>query len=103
MKFILTLILTCSLLPAVISQEPLKYQLPPAEIIQIVDAPVTPVISVSPDRMNILIIQPSPIISIKELSAEELRIGGLRINPLNNGTGRQTYNKGYRLMKPYYI
>ena len=80
------------------SQEALKYQLPPQDIIRIVDAPITPVVSVSPDKSNIVIIERPSIITISELSAEELRIGGLRINPLNSGPSRQTYNKGYKVM-----
>lgn len=94
--FVLTLVFT--VVSAVNSQEPLKYQMPPGEIVRIVDAPVTPVISVSPGKQNILIIERSPIITMRELSNEELRIGGLRINPLNNGPGRQTYNKGFKII-----
>lgn len=92
---VLAFILTGSY--TVISQ-PLKYQMPPDEIVRIVDAPVTPVVSVSPDKMNILIIQRSSIITISELSAEELRIAGLRIDPRNSGPSRETYNKGFKLM-----
>ncbi len=61
------------------AQEALKYQLPPAEIVKIVDAPLTPSTSVSPDKANILLIERSSIITIEELSAEELRIAGIRI------------------------
>jgi dipeptidyl aminopeptidase/acylaminoacyl peptidase len=80
------------------SQEILKYQLPPAEIVKIVDAPQTPAISVSPDKSDIVIIERPGIITIKELSAEEFRIAGLRINPAVNGPSRQTYNKGFKIM-----
>jgi len=79
-------------------QEALKYQLPPAGIVKIVDAPQTPGVSVSPDKKNMVIIERSPIITIAELSAEELRIGGIRINPANNGPSRMTYNKGFRIL-----
>jgi dipeptidyl aminopeptidase/acylaminoacyl peptidase len=89
--------LFCIVSPEINSQEPLKYQLPPDEIVRIVDAPATPVISVSPDKSNIVIIKRPPIITISELSAEELRIGGLRINPSNSGPSRQTYNKGFKI------
>ena len=79
-------------------QEALKYQLPPAEIVKIVDAPQTPAVSVSPDKANILVIDRPGIITIKELSAEELRLGGLRIDPAVSGPSRQTFNKGFHLM-----
>jgi dipeptidyl aminopeptidase/acylaminoacyl peptidase len=80
------------------AQEGLKYQLPPAEIVKIVDAPQTPLTSVSPDKTNILLIERPGIITIEELSAEELRIAGLRIDPATSGPSRQTYNKGFKIM-----
>lgn len=82
----------------IFAQGPLKYQLPPDEILKIVDAPPTPGISVSPDKTSILIIDRSGLITIEDLSAEELRIAGLRINPGNNGRSRQAYNTGYKIM-----
>lgn len=80
------------------SQEPLKYQLPPDDIVRIVDAPSTPLISVSPDKTSIIIIERSLIITIAELSAGELRLGGLRIDPATSGPSRQTFNKGFKIM-----
>jgi len=80
------------------AQETLKYQLPPAEIVKIVDAPLTPSVSVSPDNTSILLIERSPLITIEELSAEELKLAGLRINPAISGPSRQTYNMDFRLM-----
>lgn len=80
------------------AQEALKYHLPPAEIVKIVDAPPTPSISVSPDKTDILIIERPGIITIKELSGEEFRIAGLRIDPAVSGPSRQTYNKRFRIM-----
>jgi dipeptidyl aminopeptidase/acylaminoacyl peptidase len=79
-------------------QEPLKYMLPPAEIVKIVDAPLTPSVSVSPDKTSIILIERSAIITIEELSAEELKLAGLRINPAISGPSRLTYNKGFRIM-----
>lgn len=79
-------------------QEALKYQLPPDGIVKIVDAPQTQAVSISPDKLSILLIGRPAIITIKELSAEEFRIAGLRINPAVSGPSRQTFNKGFRLM-----
>ncbi len=80
------------------AQDALKYQLPPSEIVKIVDAPMTPLTSVSPDKSSILLIERSSIITIKELSAEELKIAGLRIDPATSGPSRLTFNKGFRIM-----
>jgi dipeptidyl aminopeptidase/acylaminoacyl peptidase len=82
----------------VISQGPLKYQVPPDEIVKIVDAPATPSVSVSPDNKTMIIIERPPIITIGELSETELRLAGLRINPVTGGPSRQTGNKSFRVM-----
>lgn len=97
-KSLLVLIAFILLVFNIYAQEALKYQLPPAEIVKIVDAPMTPSTSVSPDKANILLIERSSIITIEELSAEELRIAGIRIDPASGGPSRQTYNKGYNIM-----
>ncbi len=80
------------------AQEALKYQLPPAEIVKIVDAPQIPLVSVSPDKTSIVLVERPGIITIKELSAEEYRIAGLRINPATSGPSRQTFNLGFKIM-----
>ena len=95
------LICLISLFVAIIKlagQGALKYQLPPDEIVRIVDAPQTPSVSISPDNSKILLIDRPDLITIRELSEEELRIAGLRINPAFSGPSRQTYNKGFSLM-----
>lgn len=80
------------------AQEALKYQLPPSEIVRIVDAAPTPAISISPDKTNILIIERPGNITISELSSEEFRLAGIRIDPAISGPSRQTYNKGFKIM-----
>ncbi len=97
-KLFFSIAFAAFLSPGMNSQEPVKYQLPPEEIVRIVDAPVTPVVSVSPDKTNILVIERPPIITIRELSEDELRLAGLRINPATSGPSRQTFNKGFTLM-----
>ena len=96
-KTILALSLIAVALLNAFTQDALKYQLPPEEIIKIVDAPQTPDISVSPDKSTIILIERAVIITIAELSAEELRIAGLRIDPSISGPSRQTYNKGFKV------
>ena len=93
-------VLVLFLLPVLISfaQEDLKYQLPPDEIVKIVDAPLTPMVLISPDKTTILLLERPPIITISELASEELRIAGLRIDPAVSGPSRQTWFKSYRLM-----
>jgi dipeptidyl aminopeptidase/acylaminoacyl peptidase len=97
-KILLIALIIVSALSSVSSQESIKYQMPPAEIVRIVDAEQTDGVSLSPDRSKIILIKRSGLITIEELSAEELRIAGLRIDPAVNGPSRQTFNKGYSIM-----
>ena len=70
------------------------YKMPPKAIGDLVDAPVTPNISISPDKKNILILERASLPSIEELSQPELRLAGLRINPMTNGRSRANSYKG---------
>lgn len=93
-------ILLLFLLPVInaVAQEALNYKLPPDEIVKIVDAPPTPMVLMSPDKTTILLLERPPIMTIRELASEELRIAGLRIDPAVSGPSRQSWFKGYRLM-----
>ncbi len=97
-KTIITIAIILAASFAARSQAPLNYQVPPEDIVRIADAPATPLITVSPDKSNIVIIEVPPLASIAELSADELRIAGLRIDPATNGRSRQTFYKGFRIM-----
>ena len=70
------------------------YKMPPKAIADLVDAPVTPNISISPDKKNILILERASLPSIEELSQPELRLAGLRISPMTNGRSRANSYKG---------
>ena len=64
------------------------YKIPPKAIADLVDAPVTPSINLSPDKKHLLILERTSLPSIAELSQPELRLAGLRINPKTNGRSR---------------
>jgi len=70
------------------------YKMPPKAIADLVDAPGTPGVSVSPNKKHILILERSSLPSIEELSQPELRLAGLRINPATNGRSRTRYYTG---------
>ncbi len=67
------------------------YRQPPQEIIDLVDAPPTPSISISPDESHMLILYPPSFPSIAEVAQPELRLAGLRINPRVFGPSRTSY------------
>ncbi len=86
-KILLTAIIIGSAL-AVRAQDNPGYQLPPPEIVSIVDAPQTPGVLVSRDNKSILLLERPELPSIADLSKPELRLAGIRFNPSTNGSSR---------------
>jgi len=64
---------------------PPQYQKPPKAILDVLNAPVTPEISVSPARDMALFYTPILYPPIADLAQPMLRLAGVRINPANNG------------------
>jgi dipeptidyl aminopeptidase/acylaminoacyl peptidase len=92
LKYISTSVATFSCLlllqwPLMAQQIP-GYQLPPQAIEELVNAPVTPSVSVSKSGNFMLILESPGYPSLEDLSHPELRIGGIRINPATNGPSR---------------
>ena len=75
----------------------LGYQTPPSSIVDLVDAQTIPSVSISPDRNYLLLLENANYPSIEEVSQEELRLGGLRINPVTNGPSRSRSYVGLSL------
>lgn len=75
-----------------------SYKLPPQQIIELVDAPSTPGISIGVKAGKFLIMDASELPSLRDLSSEELRLAGIRIDPATNGPSRASYRTGLRLM-----
>jgi dipeptidyl aminopeptidase/acylaminoacyl peptidase len=73
------------------------YRRPPEEIAKLVEAPLTPIVTVSPDKTWMVMLEQSDYPSIEELSRPELRIAGVRINPDNFGPSRLPYISGLKL------
>ncbi len=61
------------------------YRDPPAPIAQILDAPPTPTVSISPTRAHIALLGRANLPPIAELAEPRLDLAGYRINPRNNG------------------
>jgi dipeptidyl aminopeptidase/acylaminoacyl peptidase len=68
--------------PALSAQEP--YKLPPREVIDIVDAPPTPSVSMSPAGDTMALVARESMPSIAYISEPILRIAGMRITPSFN-------------------
>jgi hypothetical protein len=70
---------------AALAAEPTGYRIPPAPIAQILDAPQTPGVSLSPERKTLALLGRENLPSIAAVSEPILRLGGYRINPRSNG------------------
>lgn len=86
MRTLLILLVALSLSVVGLSQS--GYQRPPEEIAKLVEAPLTPSVALSPDKIWMALLDRSDFPTIEELSRPELRIAGLRINPENFGPSR---------------
>lgn len=81
------------------AQEDVNYQLPPKEILELADAPATPLMRIDTKKENMVLLYRDRYSTIAELSETELRLAGLRINPVTNIGSRTTYFNNITLMK----
>ena len=72
-------------------QVDLGYQLPDKAILDLADAPLPPRLRINTEATKGLLLYRKSYKSIQELSEEELRLAGLRINPVTNISSRQRY------------
>jgi dipeptidyl aminopeptidase/acylaminoacyl peptidase len=80
------------------AQNGLKYQKPPKEIVDIMMAAPTPSVSFSPDGKLVAMLERTGSPTIEDISAEMLRLGGLRIDPAMNSGSRPRYSVGISMM-----
>ena len=69
----------------------LPYQQPHDDIMQLADVKLAPLLSMNEDATTALLLYRSNFKSIEELSQEEYRLAGLRINPQTNISSRARY------------
>ncbi|MEP6820450.1 MAG: prolyl oligopeptidase family serine peptidase [bacterium] len=67
------------------------YKKPPKEVLDVLNAPVTPLVSISPTRDKLLLATGVRYPPISDLAQPMLRLAGLRINPNTNGPHRGAY------------
>ncbi|MBZ5537574.1 MAG: prolyl oligopeptidase family serine peptidase [Acidobacteriia bacterium] len=73
------------------------YQKPPKEVLDVLDAPPTPTLLVSPAKDRALLITTLRYPPISDLAQPMLRIAGLRLNPKTNGPHHPTRHVAYTL------
>jgi hypothetical protein len=75
------------------------YQQPPKEIMDILNAPTTPTLALSPSGAYAMQGSPVRFPPIAELAEPMLRLAGIRINPKTNGLHNDTFNTNLTLRK----
>jgi dipeptidyl aminopeptidase/acylaminoacyl peptidase len=81
------------------SQVDITYQEPPKEILELADVPQSPAVMIDDRSENIVLIHRNKYISISELSQPEMRLAGLRINPVTNIGSRTIFYNNLSLMR----
>ena len=74
--------------PTIAQEESAEYRMPPQVLVDIIDAPPSPAVAVSPDLQWLLLLEQPGLPPIEEVAQPELRLAGLRINPRDNGPSR---------------
>jgi len=85
---IILLMLTPMMMDA---QSDLGYQMPHDDISVLADAPMAPSIRINADATTAILLYRNKYKTIAELSEKEMRLAGLRINPVTNISSRATY------------
>ena len=101
MKKILNYVLLLSLTIGAVAQGGLGYQEPPKEIKELVDAPLAPSVRIDDAGENVVLLYRNAYKTIAELSEEEMRLGGLRINPVTNIGSRTTFYNNIKVKKAF--
>jgi dipeptidyl aminopeptidase/acylaminoacyl peptidase len=79
------------------AQEALKYQTPPASILDLATAAPSPLTNFSSKGEVMLVMNRTSYPTIEELSQPEYRLAGSRINPANFGPSRASYVTAIRI------
>ncbi|MEM9341110.1 MAG: prolyl oligopeptidase family serine peptidase [Bacteroidota bacterium] len=90
MKYLFYTIMYVSTVSAY-AQGNLTYQKPPNEILELVDVPRAPGVMMDEKKEHMILLYRNSYKSIEQLSKEELRLAGLRIDPETNIGSRVTY------------
>jgi dipeptidyl aminopeptidase/acylaminoacyl peptidase len=79
------------------AQEALEYQQPPQEILELVDIERAPSVQIDSEATTLLLLYRDAYQSIADLSAPEMRLAGLRINPNTHISSRIRYYNNIKI------
>jgi dipeptidyl aminopeptidase/acylaminoacyl peptidase len=95
-RVIIALLITFNYLLG-LAQAPAGFMMPPQAIVDLVDAPATPAISIGPGNRAIRLAQSPELPRLEDLAAHEYRLAGIRFDPVTNGPSRVSYVTGITL------
>ncbi len=97
----ITFLICCLIMSSTLSkaQVDLKYQLPSKEILDLADVPLPPVTTTNKDASIVILMYRNQYKSIAELSEEEMRLAGIRTNPLTNISSRTRFYSNIEVQK----
>lgn len=81
------------------AQLDVQYQTPPEEIRKLVDIVPTPAMMIEQSNRFGILFERNVFKGLDELAEEEIRLGGLRIDPASNGQSRKTYYKNLKVLE----
>ncbi|MEM6471646.1 MAG: prolyl oligopeptidase family serine peptidase [Planctomycetota bacterium] len=99
-----TLSFVLAAMASVLSFQPARgaesgYQLPPAEVVDIIDAAPAPLVSFDPTNEWMMLIEQPAMPSIEDVSRRMLRLAGTRIDPKASGRFSTSFLRGMILQK----
>ncbi|KAF2514169.1 S9 family peptidase [Flavobacterium foetidum] len=99
MKLKATLFLMLNVGFFAVAQENLTYQKPSKSILDLADYERAPTVSMDTKNENLLLMYRSTYKTLDDLNQEELRLAGLRINPITNISSTVTYTTNLKIRK----
>ena len=99
MKLKVTLLLFLNIGFFAFAQENLTYQKPSKSILDLADYEKAPTVSMDTKKENMLLMYRSTYKTLDDLNQDELRLGGLRINPVTNISSTATYTTNLKVRK----
>lgn len=99
MKLFYTSLLALSLSTSMIAQENVTYQKPSKEILALTDYERAPSVSMDSKKEYMLLSYRNTYKTLDDLNQEEMKLGGLRINPITNISSTVTYINNIKLRK----
>ncbi len=79
------------------AQENIPYQLPPEEILQLADYDRAPSVTIDSEGSVMVLSYYNTYKTLEDLNQEEMRLGGLRVNPITNISSTVTYVKNLKI------